>query len=79
MRKHVLLHGYLDELVADMIRSTYMQPSKTTVHELMEWSYRQTIDPEEKDDEPEIENDADDPVIKGRNGDTNTDALSNLT
>ncbi len=46
MRRHVLLHGYLDELVADMIRSTYMLPSKTTVLELMEWSYRQTADPD---------------------------------
>ncbi len=47
MRKHVLLHGYLDELVADMIRSTHALLSKTTIMELMEWSYRQTVNPDD--------------------------------
>lgn len=45
--RHKELHKALDELVADMIEHTKMLPSETTVMELMEWSHRQTINPEE--------------------------------
>ncbi len=46
-QRHVLLHSYLDELVADMIKHTFALPSKTTVTELIEWSHSQTIKPKE--------------------------------
>ena len=39
---HVILHDHLDILVQDMILCTKMVPSKTTVEELMSWSYEQT-------------------------------------
>ena len=39
---HIKLHDYLDLLVYDMISCTGMLPSKTTVAELMDWSYEQT-------------------------------------
>ena len=41
-KRHILLHKYLDELVADFINHTDMLPSETTVAELMKWSYQQT-------------------------------------
>ena len=44
-RRHLELHESLDELVADMINHKEMLPSKTTVLELIEWSYQQTIKP----------------------------------
>jgi len=49
IRRHQELHKYLDELVADMLmHKPGMLPSKTTVMELMEWSYSQTQNPTEK-------------------------------
>jgi len=42
---HKKLHKSLDELVADFISHTEKIPSKTTILELLEWSYKQTIDP----------------------------------
>ena len=41
--RHVLLHEYLDELVADFIRHTGKLPSRTTMLELMQWSDGQRI------------------------------------
>jgi hypothetical protein len=46
-KRHLLLHQYLDELVADMVSQTGVLLSQITVRELMEWSYKQTKDPEE--------------------------------
>lgn len=43
--RHKILHKYLDELVADMIMCTAKSPSKTTVMELMDWSYQQIDNP----------------------------------
>ena len=43
---HKELHESFDKLVADFIIHTEKLPSKTTVWELMEWSYIQTIDPD---------------------------------
>ena len=40
--RHLLLHRHLDELMADMASETNMRPSKTTITELLEWSYKQT-------------------------------------
>jgi hypothetical protein len=45
--RHMLLHQALDELVADFIRHTDSLPSKTTVMELMDWSAKQTREPDE--------------------------------
>lgn len=41
-QKHIQLHNQLDILVADFIANTKKLPSKTTIMELMEWSYKQT-------------------------------------
>lgn len=46
--RHRFLHGSLDELVADFIDHTGRLPSETSVMELMEWAYKQTISPSEK-------------------------------
>ena len=46
--RHVELHKMLDELVADFLSQTNGLPSKTTVMELMKWSYEQTVAPTEK-------------------------------
>lgn len=45
-QRHVLLHDGLDELTADFIGSTGKYPSKTTILELMEWSFGQTKKPD---------------------------------
>ena len=49
--RHILLHRMLDELAADW--ATH-QPrgklfSNSTIMELIEWSHRQTIQPDEKE------------------------------
>jgi len=40
--RHMLLHKCLDELIADYIDCTGELPSKTTLGDLMVWSYKQT-------------------------------------
>jgi hypothetical protein len=45
--RHILLHKRLDELLADFIRHTKKLPSQTSIMDLMEWSHRQTVEPEE--------------------------------
>lgn len=52
---HKFLHKTLDELVADFIECTEKFPSETTLIEFMEWSYKQTIEPDEKDEEEDCE------------------------
>ena len=47
MDKHIILHTMLDELVADYILHQKRLLSETTVLELIRWSYKQTISPEE--------------------------------
>jgi alpha-galactosidase len=49
IQRHKELHKALDELLADMIAHTKMLPSTTTVLELVEWSYQQTIKPTEQE------------------------------
>ncbi|MEZ7195270.1 hypothetical protein [Pseudodesulfovibrio karagichevae] len=44
--RHVHLHRRLDELVADFIQYTQKLPSKTTVKELIDWSYEQSLAPD---------------------------------
>lgn len=46
--RHIMLHRYLDELVADMIQNTENLPSQTSILDLMEWSHKQTIKPDTK-------------------------------
>ena len=48
--RHAQLHKALDELVGDFINHTGGFPSKTTVLELMKWSYEQTKNPSVKED-----------------------------
>lgn len=43
--RHLELHRALDELIADFLTHTGKLPSRSTVMELMEWSYQQTIEP----------------------------------
>lgn len=43
--RHVMLHGYLDELVADWCSRTRSYPSTDTVLSLMRWSHAQTMSP----------------------------------
>jgi hypothetical protein len=45
--RHQEIHKLFDELVADFITHTGKLPSKTTVLELIDWSYKQTQQPEE--------------------------------
>lgn len=45
--RHGELHQMFDELVADFILHTGKLPSQTTLKELMDWSYLQTLNPEE--------------------------------
>jgi hypothetical protein len=47
IKRHKELHKCLDELIADMIKHTTALPSTTSVSELMDWSYKQTKNPEE--------------------------------
>ena len=47
--RHIELHKYLDELVADWIFQTGMLPSQGTVLDLMGWSYQQTLNTTEKE------------------------------
>jgi hypothetical protein len=46
--KHIELHKKLDELIADFIDQTDNSLSKTSVMELIKWSYEQTKNPTEK-------------------------------
>ena len=48
IKRHKLLHGKLDELVADFIGHTKGLPSKTTLMEFMEWSFAQIQNPTEE-------------------------------
>jgi len=41
---HRELHQHLDMLVADWIAETKSLPSKATVLELLQWSYKQSIE-----------------------------------
>ena len=50
IEKHKELHNKLDELIADFIRETGGLPSTTGLIEFLEWSYIQTTNPTEKQD-----------------------------
>lgn len=43
--RHLELHKNLDELIADYIMHNDKMLTETTVFELMQWSYTQTVDP----------------------------------
>lgn len=47
-KRHIELHKILDELVADFINITGKMPSQTNLLELMNWSFEQTQNPQEK-------------------------------
>ena len=46
-KRHEELHKALDELVADFLTHTGALLTPTSIMDLMDWSYRQTQDPEE--------------------------------
>lgn len=41
--KHKQLHKYLDELIADFILDTGKDLEKSSIMQLVEWSFEQTI------------------------------------
>jgi len=43
--RHIMLHKHFDELLADWIDHTRSLPSTSTVKDLMEWSFEQTVNP----------------------------------
>ena len=45
IKRHKKLHGALDELLADFVAQTGSVISQTSVFDLLEWSYKQTINP----------------------------------
>jgi hypothetical protein len=45
--RHKMLHESLDELAADFIGITGKRLGETTVMELIQWSYQQTLNPTE--------------------------------
>jgi len=51
IKRHLELHGNLDELIADFITHTGNHPSKTTILALLEWSSKQTTNPSERKEE----------------------------
>lgn len=51
IQRHKMLHEHLDELIADYVTSSNKLLGDTTVLELMDWSYKQTVDPFERQDE----------------------------
>jgi len=49
--RHEHLHKALDELLADFIRNTKRFPSQTNLIDFLQWSYNQTLNPEETEHE----------------------------
>lgn len=49
IKRHKELHQMLDELLADFINHTGKLPSKSNLLELVEWSHKQTMNPDEKE------------------------------
>jgi citrate synthase len=49
IERHKKLHKNLDELMADFISNTDKMPSQTTVMELIEWSHKQTVEPDHEE------------------------------
>ena len=47
-KKHIELHHKFDELLADFIYHTGILPSKASLIDLINWSYKQTIKPDER-------------------------------
>jgi hypothetical protein len=43
--RHIQLHEYFDELLADFLRHNKEKRLTSTIQELMDWSYSQTIMP----------------------------------
>jgi len=46
IKKHKELHSGLDELIADFITHTSKSLSASSIMDLIEWSYKQTINPD---------------------------------
>lgn len=47
-KRHIELHKAFDELLADYLQTTGKLPYHSSLRELMEWSYSQTVKPTEK-------------------------------
>lgn len=46
-QKHILMHRYLDELLADFIAHSKETPLGKPIRDLLNWSYKQTQNPDE--------------------------------
>lgn len=44
--RHILLHKHFDELLADFIRITGKAPLTLLIKDLVNWSHKQTLKPE---------------------------------
>jgi hypothetical protein len=42
-QRHIVLHSYLDEIVADYMTSTKKLASESTIMDLLKWSQEQTL------------------------------------
>jgi len=47
IKRHKELHESLDELLADFITHTGKRPSQTSIFELLQWSHKQTEEPQD--------------------------------
>lgn len=47
-RRHIKLHKFLDELLADFMLHSEGPILQRTIQELMQWSFDQTVEPVEK-------------------------------
>lgn len=55
IKRHEMLHERLDELAADFLKHNEKLLSKTTIMELIEWSFKQTTNPDTTEDEEKNE------------------------
>lgn len=48
-KRHIVLHNSLDELAVDFISITEKKLSETSISELIEWSYKQSVKEDERE------------------------------
>lgn len=55
-QRHIELHKAFDELLADFIAHTKELPMDRKISDLMEWSYRQTLEPNHHEPDVHVPN-----------------------
>jgi len=48
-KRHITLHECFDELLADFIKSTGAAPLRRPIIDLVDWSYKQTQEPDHEE------------------------------